>query len=426
MKETRKIKKIIAFVFFMMAIIVSTSPPPITGLAATAPNNNLQVRYFNISGDCTFMIIKTGTKTISVLVDTGNGDGLLTKLKHPDIYDSLEYGTSTNNKDKKVIDYVFITHLHGDHTSGLINLLNSTDSTYKYIIRNLYYNTVVGTDDNKLSELKTAIKNSSGKLLNTYTVGTNYSTDGGGASRVAGDVTGIKTINIDGTQFTATLFPAKEKYESTNNNSMMIKFVYTPSSGSNKTNYVFSGDLFRGAIKKITNDTTNAYYTGLKSKDNDTTYLKLPHHASRRVGSAYVTNIDLPQQYFDGVTSNTVAANRFSLDQTYKYGNITLNKYHFYFDNGWVSDVKNYDEQFISIFRQGANSKVIGVGNVKTVADTASYFALIGLNEYHDTAPVNTISSILSKVTSTNLKNNAKIPEVKSAEKTYQVDVSYK
>jgi|GEM_PF-4240617 len=430
MKKTifKKLMSSITIVFLIVCLISEVSI--INAKADSAPDNNLQIRYFNITGDCTFMVIKSGTKTISILVDTGSGSNLLTKLKHPDVYNSLEYGTSTNNKDKKVIDYVFITHAHEDHTSGLINLLNSTDSTYKYIIRNLYYNNVVGSDDgnnNTLSALKTAINNSSGKYVNKYSVGTNYSTDGEGTNRVTGDVTGIKTINIDGTRFTATIFPAMQKFKNTNNCSMMIKFVYTPSTDSTKkTNFVFPGDLGKGVIKKFTDNPANTYFTGLKSKDNDLTYLKIPHHASRRVLGADVTNMDLNYYYYDDITTKTVA-NRFAVCDKYVLGNVILNNYQYLVDqDGWVSEIKNYDEEFNAIFRQGSGSKVYGIGNVKTVADTISYFALVGLDKYYDTAPTDTITGLLNSVSNKyNLLTDAKIPAVSSSAKTYQVNISY-
>lgn len=415
----KKVKQVLSLLLAMVLIIGGTivgQPQHVS--AETVPY--LKLFYFNTVGDSTLMLLKTNEQTYSILIDTGES-GLMGKLRYDSLYDQLEFGTSAAHKYEKVLDYVFITHPHSDHTNGLEDILKSSNKSGQkgFVIRNLIINSEVGSgasaaEKKHKTDLENLITDYSGttskpkKVIKTTYVKT-------GSGIVDGTIGGLLDY---------TYMPSPELYSTTNNNSMLIKFSY----GSN--NFVFSGDIGDRIEDKIVKG--KEYYSNVKEKlktgANETTYLKLPHHGSRRVSTSYLKDSSFSKifptediiQAFINDTS-VYAANFFTKNgatYTFEYSDYT------------IPGLINRDEEYNRTIK--GSGRLIGIGNVKNasesdghgpISDTMSCFALIGLDEYHDVEPNKSIVTHRSKVYSTNL-NQWKVPSIATSGDTYRVVIS--
>lgn len=415
-----------------IAIIISALIVGCIGMCQTndvhAASNALQVRYFNVEGDCTYMLAQGGGVKKSIVVDAGDSaSGLIGKLRHSAVYPNMPDGTKGGaHQYEKVIDYMFITHAHKDHMNGLKALLESSSAKggKGFVIRNLYVNCVVGTDSNSLSTIESLVKKYSGsiggtkntssahvknKIINTYYVGTK------GASSQT-HLNAVKNITI-ASGLTATILPNLKKDSNTNNCSMMIKI------SAGKSKFIFAGDLYKNGIKGVLG--SNDYQTILSGGSGDQVYLKLPHHASRRVigNVSSVTNLEMTgggsisDLYGRGVNVANYFTQTDKANGVYSYTNAQGKVF---------TGIKNYDEAFNKMIK-GSSAKLIGIGNVKnnvTVnhSDTMVMFALVGLDEYHDVRPTDYVSKLRSGATKA---TSWGVPSVSSSAKTYQVNVSY-
>lgn len=382
----------IILVLFTLLLCMSGLSQQQTVYGAT---NQVIVNYFQITGDSTFFGANMGSSTNvrTALVDTGQTPGeLLKKLQTNAIYSKMRVGSA--HPYEKVIDHVFITHTHSDHVTGLKALLDSSNKPNEkgVFISNLYINVTTGTDANSLNEIKKYIKKYSklingvpntdpthkklgyNKISNTYYITSKK-------QPVSGTISDPKTVKIDNKSgLAATIYPPLQNYSSTNNCSMLVKFHM------GTKNFVFSGDIFKGAIENIL--ATNEYTNGLRSSAGETTYLKVPHHASRVNVPKYVCNLSpnpgLP------ITYTKAVANQFTRNTA---------KENFYTYTPTGKSTENFDEKYIKMIK-GDGRKITGIGNIKdqskSQSDTTVMFALVGLDAYRDVAPKDSISPLLS------------------------------
>lgn len=380
----KKAKQVLSLLLAMVLIIgVTITGQPQHVSAESLPY--LKVFYFNTEGDSTLMLLKTAEQTYSILIDAGES-GLMGKLRYSSLYNQLEFGSTGAHENEKVLDYVFITHPHDDHTNGLIDILNSPTSAggKGFVIRNLIINSTVGTSasageiNHKNNLEKTITKFSGATSSPKKVIRTTYVKPGSG--KVDGTIGGLLKY---------TYMPSPQQYSTTNNTSMIIKFSY------NGNNFVFSGDIGDRIEDKIVNRASTYYgqvKDTLQAGSGETTYLKLPHHGSRRVSTSYVKDSSFKGFPTDAII-NKFKANKSDYAANYftKNSNGTYSFNHFGYN---ITGLYNRDELYNKVVKGGGT--LIGIGNVKnsdiadangSISDTMSCFALSGLDEYHDTEP---------------------------------------
>lgn len=204
--------------------------------------DNLIVHFIDV-GEGDAMAINFPNGQVA-LVDTGNIDTASDVMMYIDNY-------VINNKNDRVIDYIFITHCDSDHTGGLKRIVNNYD--VKNVFRPRQYTNLESTID--------------------------YGYESSVESYVEG-ISAVKqkdcnlTVAVDGMQFsvggvTIQLFSPLVQFEDSNDYSYFIKMTYKQKS------ILFTGD----ASSEVEELIMAGHYKELKSD-----YLKVAHH-----GSAYST-----------------------------------------------------------------------------------------------------------------------------------------
>ena len=334
MKTSKKV------ICLLMTLIMVVSSLPMVAFEAEAANSSvLKVKYWDIEGDSTAFFY-TGKKKFCAIVDTGSAKPekytdknkyFIDKIQNKANLDMLEYDKSMK---KRIINLLCLTHIHGDHIGGFYDLLNSGN----FYIANLVVNNVYINDSGKRKingkdmTLTGAInygvlKGLIGSVIyaNTYNDIIKYGMNIDYNDKYCifknfrfldrqGAILHRQILNDSGNTLKLTVFPALKKYGSNkvtitetdqNNSSMMIKLEYSKNGAI--TDYVFLGDICREAMRDIVGsgiDIKNAAKKINPNEDyckwlrtNSKTFLKINHHASRRVRNAqfYSCNFDVKE-----------------------------------------------------------------------------------------------------------------------------------
>lgn len=219
MKKTLSSILILAILFFVAHFLVNGS---LFNTNDTLANTEeLEVHFIDV-GQGDSILIKKGS--VSMLIDAGdNGTGNLV----------VDY---VKNQGVKELKYVIGTHPHSDHIGGLDDVINNFQ-VEKIIMPNLVSNTKTFED------VLDSIGNKGLKITKA----------------VSGN-----TYDLNGATLTI-LAPNKDKYQETNNYSVVVKVSY------GDTSYIFTGDAEVLSEKEILDN----YLFKLRAD-----VLKLGHHGS--------------------------------------------------------------------------------------------------------------------------------------------------